>query len=76
MRSAYQVHCGFEPKFTNWAKVKSQEPFIDTLDYIFLSPHWKVQSVLPLPELSDVPGPMPTAEEPSDHLLISAEITI
>ena len=38
MSSAYAVAGGGkEPKFTNWSKVKEQEDFIDTLDYIFYS---------------------------------------
>ena len=41
MRS-YAVSLGTEPDFTNYAQTKSlAEPFIETLDYIFLSAHWK-----------------------------------
>ena len=41
MRS-YAVALGTEPDFTNYAHSKSMaEPFIETLDYIFLSAHWK-----------------------------------
>jgi hypothetical protein len=36
-----QVKNGSEPEFTNWAG--SDSPFVETLDYVFLSPHWKVQ---------------------------------
>jgi mRNA deadenylase 3'-5' endonuclease subunit Ccr4 len=73
MRSAYVEKNGSEPPFTNWAKVKDDPPFIDTLDYLFLSPHWKVAAVEPLPE---VQGPLPVEEEPSDHLLISATLDL
>ncbi|KAL7530532.1 hypothetical protein ACHAXR_004330, partial [Thalassiosira sp. AJA248-18] len=36
MDSAYALH-NTEPEFTNYAQVKDDEPFIGTLDYIFLS---------------------------------------
>lgn len=73
MRSAYVEKNGNEPPFTNWAKVKDDPPFIDTLDYLFLSPEWRVAAVEPLPE---VQGPFPTESEPSDHLLISATLEL
>jgi hypothetical protein len=40
MRSAYVVFNGSEPEFTNFAA--GDDLFCATLDYIFLSPHWKV----------------------------------
>lgn len=78
MRSAYQVANGSEPEFTNfaipaWDGVPS-DPFIETLDYIFISDHWKVQSVLPLPKLDGFPGPCPNEAEPSDHLALGATL--
>lgn len=78
MRSAYKTKLGFEPEFTNYAKVMNDEPFIDTLDYIFLSPQWSVNNVLPLPskEASMAIGPLPTQHEPSDHLMIAADLSI
>ena len=76
MRSAYKENNGKEPEFTNYAKVKDDEPFIGTLDYIFLSEHWKVNAVDPLPKLTDLEGPLPLEEEPSDHLLVSATISL
>jgi mRNA deadenylase 3'-5' endonuclease subunit Ccr4 len=36
---------GSEPNFTNYAKVKDDEPFSSMLDYIFLSPSWKVKGM-------------------------------
>ena len=50
--------------------------FIDTLDYIFVSRRCEVLDVLPLPDLtvSKRAGPQPTAEQPSDHLLLAASI--
>jgi hypothetical protein len=41
---------GAEPAFTNFAQtVRDDEPFIDTLDYFFLSDKVKPTSVLQLP---------------------------
>ena len=76
MRSAYVLKNKVEPEFTNYAKVKDDPPFIGTLDYIFLSSHWKVNRVKSLPPLEGFQGPIPTENEPSDHLLISADISI
>ena len=50
--------------------------FIETLDYLFLSPSIKVASVIPLPSKGSVPGPFPTEPEPSDHMLIGATVDI
>jgi hypothetical protein len=63
-----------EPAFTNWAKIKDDEPFIETLDYIFLSPRVKALTTLALPAQSELDGPLPNGVEPSDHLLIAADI--
>ena len=64
-------------------------PFIDTLDYIFISPNHDdddneygnrivVRNVLPLPHRDEVmkDGPYPNAVEPSDHVLIAADLDI
>ena len=75
MRSAYVLKNKVEPEFTNYAKTKDDPPFIGTLDYIFLSSHWKVNRVKSLPTLQGFQGPLPTENEPSDHLLISADIS-
>jgi len=83
MRSAYAVasHDGkTEPDFTNYARVKEEEPFIDTLDYLFLSDEWQVTQVKDLPHRNEVQGPFPnldpTVNEPSDHILISADLEL
>ena len=78
MNSAYKLHSGKEPEFTNYAKVKQDQEFIDTLDYIFLSPHWKVDGVRELPTIKSAKeiGPMPTENEPSDHLLLSTQLRL
>lgn len=78
MRSAYAVIHGKEPDFTNYAKTKdAQTAFIETLDYIFLSKHWDVKKVKELPHRNDVSdGPYPNAEQPSDHLMIAADLVL
>lgn len=77
MRSAYKVDRGREPEFTNWAKtVRDKTEFIDTLDYIFLSPEWIVQGVGELPDRVAAGGPLPSEREPSDHLLLSASLSL
>lgn len=76
MRSAYQVKLGKEPDFTNYAQVQENDPFIDTLDYIFLSQEWKVDRVKEIAHRSDANGPFPNAKEPSDHVLIAADLAL
>ena len=49
---------------------------MDTLDYIFMSKNWKVDSVLTLPSKLELVGPLPVETEPSDHLLLSATVSI
>eukprot|EP00577_Skeletonema_sp_RCC1716_P007995 CAMPEP_0113401728 /NCGR_PEP_ID=MMETSP0013_2-20120614/16859_1 /TAXON_ID=2843 ORGANISM="Skeletonema costatum, Strain 1716" /NCGR_SAMPLE_ID=MMETSP0013_2 /ASSEMBLY_ACC=CAM_ASM_000158 /LENGTH=733 /DNA_ID=CAMNT_0000286979 /DNA_START=115 /DNA_END=2319 /DNA_ORIENTATION=- /assembly_acc=CAM_ASM_000158 len=82
MGSAYAV-VGEEPEFTNYAHTQGQEePFIGTLDYIFLSREgkttriWKVNEVTKLPSKAESGGPFPNAVEPSDHYLISADLEL
>jgi 2',5'-phosphodiesterase len=81
MKSAYAESDkgGAEPNFTNYAKVKDDEPFIDTLDYIFLSPSWKVKGVRELPH-RDKCSPIPNLDmeepEPSDHIMIAASLEV
>jgi 2',5'-phosphodiesterase len=76
LKSAYATANGAEPDFTNYAKVQDQETFIETLDYLFYSPGWEVKSVKDLPPRGEVPGPLPNEAEPSDHILISAEMSL
>ena len=96
MTSAYRqmsVDGKTEPEFTNWARVKDDDPFIDTLDYIFLSHNkkhegtgsttscdWKIMSVEELRTKENGNGPYPnldpTVNEPSDHVLISADLEL
>jgi 2',5'-phosphodiesterase len=88
MKSAYQIKEGSEPNFTNYARIRDDEPFIDTLDYIFLSSNssndkddgsdWKVHDVKSLPHRDEAGGPFPNLDylEPSDHLLIAADLEL
>jgi endonuclease/exonuclease/phosphatase family metal-dependent hydrolase len=76
LRSAYVVKTGKEPDFTNHARVGDDPIFTETLDYIFLSPHWSVEQVVELPDRIDLQGPFPDALQPSDHLLIGATLTL
>lgn len=77
MRSAYaEVQGGEEPNFTNYARIKEDDPFIDTLDYIFLSDEWSVSRVKPIVHRDVANGPYPNAVEPSDHVLIAADLTL
>ena len=76
MRSAYKVANGAEPDFTNFAQIKDDPQFIDTLDYIFISPKIEVAEVLQLPHRSEVKGPFPAPDEPSDHILLAATLRV
>ncbi len=76
LKSAYYEFLGKEPDFTNYSKIKDKDPFIDTLDYIWLSDHWQVKEVLPLPTQQQLTGFLPNEIEPSDHLLLRANMTI
>lgn len=87
MDSAYALISsdGSEPEFTNYAHIKDDpDPFIGTLDYIFLSKkeqtfsgdEWKVHGVEKLPGKEDSGGPFPNEKEPSDHFLIAADLEL
>ena len=76
-QSAYQQAYGREPDFTNYAQLFDDEPFIETIDYIFVSNQGvDVVACKPLPNRSEAKGPFPTREEPSDHILIAAELRV
>jgi 2',5'-phosphodiesterase len=79
VRSAYALHNqGQEPDCTNYSRCGAQEDcFIDTLDYIFVaSDSVQVTGVTALSPREDLAGPLPNADEPSDHLLIAADVEI
>jgi len=76
MKSAYaEKNPGGEPEFTNYAWVRDDtDPFIGTLDYIFVSQSTEIVSVGKLPAIRSCRDPLPTGEEPSDHLMLSARL--
>jgi len=83
MNSAYMEVNGSEPLYTNYSFTEwsgDEGNFVATLDYIFLSKNnWNIMSVEPLPE--DDPSlvfstPLPSDEEPSDHIKLRVELTI
>lgn len=77
LRSAYaESHGGQEPDFTNFAQVKTEPLFVDTLDYIFCGPGVQVLSADDLPHRSKVHGPLPNASEPSDHIMLAANVRV
>jgi len=76
MRSAYAEKDDGEPNFTNYARVKEDDAFIDTLDYIFLSREWSVESTKPIVHRDKANGPFPNSFEPSDHVLIAADLSL
>lgn len=82
LKSCYKELLGKEPEYTNNARIVDQEPFIETLDYIFMSSghSWKVHEVESLetkhPAKADVKEPLPSEHEPSDHILLSADMQL
>uniref|UniRef100_A0A7S1G458 Endonuclease/exonuclease/phosphatase domain-containing protein n=1 Tax=Bicosoecida sp. CB-2014 TaxID=1486930 RepID=A0A7S1G458_9STRA len=78
MQSAYAAAKGAEPLFTNYVEPeKAEDEFCDTLDYIFCSRKGlRVVDVLALPSEKSETGPLPSATEPSDHILIGATISL
>ncbi len=76
LRSAYREAFGQEPEFTNYAQTRNKPPFQETLDYIWLSSQWQVVSALPLPTRDQVTSSFPNPEQPSDHILLAAEMTL
>lgn len=80
MTSVYKQKLGQEPEFTNFAKVKDEPVFIETLDYIFCSKdQWKVNQVLKLPLKTEAllnGKPFPSISEPSDHIMLAADLSL
>lgn len=75
MRSCYSVYLGKEPEYTNNTLNKTMK-FINTLDYIFISSHWNVTNVLNIPSLQSLDIHYPNENEPSDHVMIAAELEL
>lgn len=72
-----ETHQGKEPTFTTYAQSKrDKEPFLGTLDYIFVNEKLlKTCAILDMKTLpSEAKDLMPTKNEPSDHLMLSAKI--
>lgn len=79
VRSAYAEANGEEPEYTNNARVREQPHFKETLDYIFLSAEWGVNSVDSLDYLAskeEQDEPFPDEVEPSDHVSIAANLCL
>ena len=79
LNHATRIYPGKEPPFTNYAfTARDEQAFVDTLDYFFMSPGVAAVEVGDLPESTDaIPGTsLPSADEPSDHLLVSAVFEI
>eukprot|EP00750_Incisomonas_marina_P020255 INCI3873.1.p1 GENE.INCI3873.1~~INCI3873.1.p1 ORF type:complete len:396 (+),score=69.92 INCI3873.1:129-1316(+) len=64
-----------EPEYTNHT-FSGGNPFTGTLDYIFISSHFDVSSVIETPPLTDETVICPNHDEPSDHILIGATLTV
>jgi hypothetical protein len=62
-----------EPAYTNvnWSG-KSEKPFRDTLDYIFVNYIYPKITCCLVPEITD--DSLPNKDEPSDHLMLAAEV--
>lgn len=77
--SAYVVGQGHEPDVTNFASSLGNDLFAGVLDYVFLSPPeaWAVEGLHPLPHRSQLGvRSLPSPSEPSDHLLLSANLRL
>lgn len=78
LKSAYYEVNGKEPDVTNYAQFAGKEPFAACLDYIFLSPECSARDVKQLSNWGEIKGsgPFPNVSEPSDHLLLAANLRI
>lgn len=77
LRSAYREAHGKEPDFTNYARsARNSEPFIGTLDYIFLSRNVGILEMPKLPLRNEVDGPFPNETELSDHIKLQGTFSI
>jgi endonuclease/exonuclease/phosphatase family metal-dependent hydrolase len=78
LRSAYAVANGDEPSFTCNAWTADGPGFRGTLDYIFVSDEWEVDGVRALPTIDAVGEDAfyPDEAEPSDHLMLAADLAL
>lgn len=70
---------GREPTFTNfaWSQFNTDEPFVGTLDYIFISDEWQVKGAKPIDEtFIATDSGFPSKLEPSDHVLVAADLQL
>lgn len=71
---------GQEPEFTNYAhQARNEKIFIGTLDYIFVSPEFKISKALPIPKLSIIKKKyksFPSKSHSSDHIPILVKLTL
>lgn len=75
VRSAYAVALGKEPEFTNFAWIEdAAKPFRETIDYIFISERIEVVNVTQLPSATVEDPPYPSEDQPSDHVLLAADV--
>lgn len=75
LKSAYFEAQGVEPELTNWSCIGDNGEFKGCLDYLFCSRELRPTNVLRIGDSAKT-GPFPTAEEPSDHVLIAATFEI
>lgn len=81
LASAYAAAHGAEPAFTNVATTRDMDaataPFVETLDYVLVSPGMTVADADPLPGRDTLTvDSFPTADEPSDHLMLCADLDV
>uniref|UniRef100_A0A6T8PH94 Endonuclease/exonuclease/phosphatase domain-containing protein n=1 Tax=Hemiselmis andersenii TaxID=464988 RepID=A0A6T8PH94_HEMAN len=76
MRSAYADCNGGEPEMTNYAINPRSGLFVGCIDYIFVTPQVKVLGCLELMAKSDFASSLPTEGEPSDHVMIGADLRL
>lgn len=86
VQSAHAAVNSREPDFTNHSYMyfngttQTDAVFSETLDYIFLSKGWHVDSVKDLPTKDSMVdndiSSLPTEYEPSDHIMVCATATI
>ena len=73
--SAYMTVQKREPAFTCHSQIIGVPHFRDCLDYIFYSEGWVASEVLPISDTPSAPS-YPSAEEPSDHVMIAATLQL
>ncbi|CAE6941479.1 ccr4 [Symbiodinium natans] len=74
LHNAY-AHCNLD--YTNYAWIEgSPAPFRATLDYIFTTSPIEVVQVLTPPQVPLGAPVLPTAEQPSDHVLLAADLSL